>query len=108
MNPLPDFRKSCYFYVLWIAIVAISVHDAYLVVLYGHSIAQMEQNPAGLWLIRANEGGLTFLILAKGLGTVLCSSILLLWYRSKKPFLWPVITTVFLLQVTLLTYLVTQ
>ena len=66
------------YYTLWIVIVAVSVHDGYLVLLNRRTIAEVERNPLGRWLIAADMGNVRFFLVAKVLGTIVAATVLVL------------------------------
>ncbi len=109
MNSRPKLAfRSWLFYALWFLIVAISVHDGYLVMLNRWSIADHEQNPLGRWLLAVNGGEIYYFLFAKFVGTVLVSTFLLYCYW-KRPLTGLIICIALaMLQIGLLTYLVTQ
>jgi heme/copper-type cytochrome/quinol oxidase subunit 4 len=107
MSRTPEKANNVIFYVCWVLIVAISVHDGYLVVLNRESIASFEENPIGRWLIAANSGGIAYLLIAKSIGTTLTASILLWSFWSRPRFTLVITSAVASVQVLLLLYLST-
>jgi hypothetical protein len=84
--PLAPRTVNRLFFLAWLLIIGISVHDGYLVLLYRWSIGSFEQNPLGRLLLAAGGGDIWLLLIVKALGTACVSSILLLIYWSR-PFL---------------------
>lgn len=79
-NELPN----CYYLILWLWILSVSVYDGFCVLATRSTIEQSERNPVGRWLIRANSGDVWLLLAAKASGTVLAGT-LLLWLHKKHP-----------------------
>ena len=106
MNTRPCVRWSTLlYYTLWIMIVAVSVHDGYLVLLNRWTIAQDERNPLGRWLISADGGNVRLLLVAKLLGTIGVATVLLVLFWKKPRLAWVVCTSLALMQIWLVVYL---
>lgn len=73
------------FYLLWGAILAISVHDGMLVIANRRTIGADERNPVGRWLLEMAQGEIWLLLLVKGAGTIVVGTALLLvfWARPR-------------------------
>jgi hypothetical protein len=71
------FAMSCLF------VMAVSVHDAMLVVLNADVILEFERNPVGRWLIELQCGDIWLFVLTKLLGTVIVCSILVMLYEFR-------------------------
>ena len=98
-------RSTVLYYMLWIMILAVSVHDGYLVLLNRQTIAQDEQNPLGRWLIEADGGDVRFLLLFKLIGTITVATVLLVVFSKHPLQAWIVCAVIALAQACLLVYL---
>jgi hypothetical protein len=67
---------------LWLFICGVSVIDGYLAYRHRHHILTFELNPIGRLLIVWNGGGVTYLLAAKFIGTVIAGAILLLLWKG--------------------------
>ena len=91
-------KKSCLLHLLCLAkehgsavvfcaccllVVAVSVHDAMLVVLNADIISQAERNPVGKWLIELQGGDVWLFVLAKLTGTAIACSVLITLYELR-------------------------
>ena len=94
-----------WFPVLLATIVAISLYDTLLIVLFRDSIGLMEKNPIGLWLIRLGAGDVEIFVRAKLAGTLLVATVLFTMYRCRACSAIPVTTSIAAFQVSLLAYL---
>ena len=74
-------RGEIVFAGLILFMLAVSVHDAALVVLNREIISHMEQNPVGRWLIEINDGDVWLFIGLKMLGTAISCAALLTLYQ---------------------------
>jgi hypothetical protein len=92
---------------LLVLIAAISVHDAWLVVLNDQVIAEFERNPIGRWLIELNSGSVHLFVTVKLIGTSLVCGVLSTLHDSAprigRLVTWPIAC----FQLALLTYLYT-
>jgi hypothetical protein len=92
---------------LLLLIAAISVHDAWLVVLNDQVIAEFERNPLGRWLIDLNSGSVHLFVTVKLIGTSLVCGVLSTLHDSAprigRMVTWPIAC----FQLALLTYLYT-
>lgn len=81
-HPTPVFNTThkklgnAIFWSMWLLIVFVSVWDSVLTVVHRDVMVQHELNPVGLWLIILNDGGVSYLLIAKAVGTVLVTSVL--------------------------------
>ena len=64
-------------------IMAVSVHDAILVVLNADVILDVERNPVGRWLIELQRGDIWLFVVTKFLGTAVVCSILVMLYEFR-------------------------
>lgn len=73
------------FYLLWTAILVVSVHDGILVYAHQATIGSDERNPIGRWLLHLADGEIWLFLVVKALGTTFVGAILLLmfWRRPK-------------------------
>lgn len=94
------------FAVCCLLVVAISVHDAMLVVLHRNLIHQFEQNPIGLWLIELQGGDVSLFVWLKLMGTALAGTILILLYEAWRRLAIVVSSALAMGQITLLWYLI--
>lgn len=98
-------RSDLWFFVLWAFIIFVSVFDGYLVLTNRAHIGEFELNPVGQSLLKMNGGDVWILLAAKGAGTVVaCSVVLLLYWRSVRLGLW-IAGTLAALQLLLLLFL---
>jgi hypothetical protein len=67
-----------------LVVMAVSVHDAMLVVLNAQIIVEFEQNPVGRWLLQLPGGGIWLFLLVKLVGTAVACSILVTVYEQSK------------------------
>lgn len=92
---------------LLLLIAAISVHDAWLVVINDQVIAEFERNPLGRWLIELNSGSVHLFVTVKLIGTSLVCGVLSTLHdtspRIGRLVTWPIAC----FQLALLTYLYT-
>ncbi len=93
------------FYTMWAVILAVSVHDGFLVLLNRWTIADDEQNPVGRWLIAADGGDVRLFLAAKLVGTIAAASVLLVLYWKQPPLAWVVCVVLALGQLGLFVYL---
>jgi hypothetical protein len=70
------------FLVLFVA--AVSVHDVMLVVLNHEVILTYEQNPIGLWLLKANGGAVWLFVAVKLLSTSMVCTVLVGLYDFRR------------------------
>jgi hypothetical protein len=90
---------------MWLFIVAVSVHDGYLVMANRTSMWFAERNPLGRWLIHANGGDVWLLLAAKAFGTVGVASFLLTLYSFRPRLAWTACAATAAFQFGLLVYL---
>lgn len=89
MLPKPNLslKPNCswLFYLLWVAILAVSVHDGMLVVSNRWTIGEDERNPVGRFLLDAANGEIWLLLVTKAAGTIVVGTALLLvfWARPR-------------------------
>jgi hypothetical protein len=90
---------------LWMVIVAISVHDGFLVLAHRGIIAEEERNPFGNLLLRWNHGDVWLLLTAKAAGTICAAALLLILYWRRPPLGWVACAATAAFQVILLLFL---
>lgn len=100
--PRPDFN---WFSGMWWFIAAVSIYDAYLVILYQNVIINMEENPVGQYLIRMNGGDVTLFVVSKATGTLLVLGVLATLYRFRRIWAYLVAAGLSAYQFGLLMYL---
>jgi hypothetical protein len=93
------------FWLLWLVIVGVSVHDGYLVLALRSAIAEAELNPLGRWLIDCNGGDIWLFLAIKAIGTLAASSFLLWLYWLRPRLGWTACAGICLLQLALLIFL---
>lgn len=89
-NLIPEYRQASKllaaadvtFVGLWLFIGFVSVWDGYLTLLCRHQMRLVELNPIGKVLIELNDGGITYLLLVKLIGTIIAMSWLVLLYEN--------------------------
>ncbi len=96
------------FYIMWFVIVAISVHDGFLVFQHRYLIGHYEQNPWGKLLLNWNDGDIWLMLAVKALGTIAVAGLLLVmkWRSQRKA--WYICAALCAFQISLLVYLSTQ
>jgi hypothetical protein len=93
------------FLLMWLFIIGVSVHDGFLVLSNRRYMFEMELNPVGRWLLDCNGGDIWLMLLAKAVGTLVASSILL-WLHWLRPRVgWSACAAICLLQLILLIFL---
>lgn len=90
---------------LLVLILSISVHDAILVVLNHGVIGDVEQNPVGRWLLRANHGDVWLFVGVKLLGTAAAGAVAVEVFRLAPRIARIVVIAVAAIQLSLLAYL---
>lgn len=93
------------FAVCCLLVVAISVHDAMLVVLPRNVIHEFEQNPFGLWLIELQGGDVSLFVWIKFMGTSVVCTALIMLYQTRRRLAILVSSGLAMCQITLLWYL---
>src|SRR5437868_768341 len=76
------------FYVLWAAILAISVYDGMLVLCNRWTIAEDERNPVGRLLLDVADGEIWLLLAAKAAGTIAAGAALLMVFWARPQLGW--------------------
>lgn len=93
------------FLLMWLLIIAVSVHDGFLVLDCRTAMADAELNPIGRWLIHCNGGDIWLFLAVKAFGTLAASSLLLWLYWLHSRLGWTACAAVCLLQLLLLIFL---
>lgn len=93
------FATCCLF------VMAVSVHDAMLVVLNDVVICAVEQNPVGRWLIELQGGEVWLFVLVKLAGTAVACAVLVTLYQVRADLALAVSGGIALFQMALLCYL---
>jgi len=96
-----------FYYLCLLIVLAVSVHDTYLIVINRRTIAEDERNPVGRWLIELDSGDIRYIVIAKLLGTILVATVLHLLYVEKRTWAWIACGTLTTGQVCLAFYLST-
>jgi hypothetical protein len=78
-----EHRSKLVFAACCLIVMAVSVHDAMLVVLNAEIILAVERNPVARWLIQLQRGDIWLFVLAKLLGTAIACSILVVLYEFR-------------------------
>ncbi|MEZ6127125.1 MAG: hypothetical protein R3C59_00420 [Planctomycetaceae bacterium] len=97
--------QTAWFPILLTLIAMVSLYDTFLIVIFQEDIYWTEENPLGIWLLRAGGGNVGVFVRTKLAGTVIVLSSLT-WmriHRSRKAF--PVTTSIAAYQTGLFTYL---
>lgn len=104
---LPDHfsREVMVFGFLLTIVIAISVHDAVLIVVNHQIITDMEQNPIGVWLLDLHDGSVWPFVFLKLAGTSLVGTVLITIYRRHKKIALGCTVGLAAIQVALLWYL---
>ena len=76
-------RTEAVFAVCCLFVMAVSVHDAMLVVLNADIIGEFEHNPVGRWLIKLQGGEIWLFVLAKFVGTAIAIAVLVTLYELR-------------------------
>ena len=100
-----EFFLRAYFLSCLIVITAISIYDAYLVVLYKSLIKDFERNPVCMALIELDPGGLSYFLCGKALGTICVVTALSVLYQNRRKHWFVVSTSVATFQICLLAFL---
>ena len=90
---------------LLLIVMAISVHDAVLIVVNHQIISDMEQNPIGVWLLGLHNGSVWPFVFLKLVGTSLVGTVLITIYRRNKKIGLDCTVGLAAIQVALLCYL---
>jgi hypothetical protein len=93
------------YWCLWSFIVFVSVWDSFLTLLYRTQMHVAELNPIGRLLIDLNGGAVTYLLVAKLLGTILVASILAALYERNPQKAFVITTPIAGFQAALLSFL---
>ena len=101
----PVDHQLFWFLGLQIFVIAVSVHDAGLLVLNQELIVEYERNPIGAWLIASNAGSVWLFVYLKLIGTGLVSAILAGLYEQLQSIACTIAGALALVQGTLLVYL---
>lgn len=96
---------QAWFPILCSLIAFVSIYDTALIVKFREHIVVMEENPMGIWLIKAGGGDVEIFVRAKLAGTVTVLAILTFLWRYHKRTAFPVTTSVAAYQTGLLAYL---
>ncbi len=83
LRPAREHPSGVAFAMLCMFVMAVSVHDAMLVVLNADVILEVERNPVGRWLIELQRGDVWLFVLTKFLGTAVVCSILVMMYEFR-------------------------
>tara|TARA_R110002072_G_scaffold303029_1_gene491473 strand:+ start:207 stop:491 length:285 start_codon:yes stop_codon:yes gene_type:complete len=89
----------------WLVTGVVAAYDTYLTVHFQETINQLEENPVGRWLIKADGGSVALFVGAKFIGTILVLGALPLLYAHQRTLGVVVATGVAICQVILLCYL---
>ena len=100
-----DHARGVVFSVCCLFVMAVSVHDAMLVLIYRHLIEEFERNPVGRWLLDAHGGELWLFLSAKLGGTAVVCAILITLYEHRRRLAFVIAGGLTLFQIILLWYL---
>ena len=98
-------RTALIFVACFVWIVAVSAHDAVLVVVHHEVIEQYEQNPLGRWLIQCHGGDVWLFVFVKFAGTAAVCVVLVKLYQYRSVLAVTVAGAVAGFQLLLLFYL---
>jgi hypothetical protein len=98
-------RNEALFAACCLFVMAVSVHDAMLVILNDVVICDVEHNPIGRWLIELQDGEVWLFVLVKLVGTSVACAALVTLYRVRADLALAVSKGVALFQAVLLCYL---
>lgn len=104
MERQPGRNLTAMFWILWSFIIFVSVVDGYLAIRHRHEILEFEMNPLGRVLLHQG-GGITGLVVAKFVGTVLACALLVVLQRTSPRLNLIVVSLLAALQFALLLYL---
>jgi hypothetical protein len=107
VKKLFSYLERFIFGLLWLGIGFTSAYDAYLAIKYRDTLAAMEKNPIGLWLMSLDGGDVSLFMGIKFAGTVLVLGILVFCYIKNKGFAWGLIIPLVIFNALLLAYLKT-
>lgn len=93
------------FRLIWLFIIAVSIYDAYLVLVLRDVIHATERNPLGLVLLKLAGGSVWLFLLAKVSGTILACMLLLILFRSNWKVGLAIASVMAVLQLALLLFL---
>ncbi|MEQ9411994.1 MAG: hypothetical protein RIK87_30060 [Fuerstiella sp.] len=97
--------RNHWFPILYCFIAAVSLYDAFLVVQFAGVIENLEENPAGRWLIALGGGEVGVFVRVKLAGTLVVMTVLATLYRLRSPRTMPVTASLAAYQTGLLSYL---
>ena len=97
-------RRHVLFLLAWLFVAAVSVYDAWLVMLYQVCIVDVELNPVCLFIMTGGHDIAGFL-LAKAIGTTAVLVILIALYTHARRLAYPVIAAVAAFQMALFLFL---
>ncbi len=100
-----SYRAGLFFGLCCLFVAVVSVHDTALIVANHEVIQDVEQNPAGRWLLDLQHGEIWCFVLAKLTGTALVCSVLVRLYQFSKKIALISASTLAVLQFLLLCYL---
>jgi len=98
-------RNEVLFAACCLFVMAVSVHDAMLVILNDLVICEVERNPVGRWLIELQSGEVWLFVLVKLAGTSVACAVLVTLYQVRADLALAVSKGVALFQTALLCYL---
>lgn len=90
---------------MWLFIVFVSVWDTFLTIVHRSEMHRAELNPMGRALIELNGGEVTYLLIAKTLGTIIVTSILAALYEHNPRKAFTITTPISCIQMCLLLFL---
>lgn len=98
-------REAMAFGFSLLIVMAISVHDAVLIVVNHEIVSDMEQNPIGVWLLSVHNGSVWPFVFLKLAGTSLVGTVLITIYRRNNKIGFDCSVGLAAFQVALLWYL---
>jgi hypothetical protein len=100
-----QYRSALLFTFCCVWIIAVSAHDAVLIVVHHEVIAQLERNPLGRRLIEMHDGDVSLFVWVKCGGTAAAGAVLVTLYRYYARVALTAAATLAVFQLLLLCYL---
>ena len=93
------------FYAQWLFVIFVSVFDSLLTIQLQDQMMISELNPMGRILLYLDSGQVSYLIIVKGIGTILAASILLMLFWRRPQWGMAVVAGLAIFQLGLLLFL---
>lgn len=112
LRPRTDWRPllqraaaNLAFYAQWLFVIFVSVFDSLLTIQLQDQMMISELNPMGRILLYLDSGQVSYLIIVKGIGTILAASIVLMLFWRRPQWGMAVIAGLAIFQLGLLLFL---